>query len=64
VRLPSFKVGYEDDGPFFPDAEATALRFAAERFRLHADLAPGLSRTKVTLPGRTLCMLFASTPRI
>ena len=47
VRLPGLKVGYEDDGPFFPDAEATALRFAAERCRLHAELAPGLNRTKV-----------------
>jgi len=54
VRLPSLKVGYEDDGPFFPDAEATALRFAAERCRLHADLAPGLSRTKVACCGRSL----------
>ena len=44
-------MSYEDDGPFFPDAEATALHYSAERCRLHAELAPGLNRTKVTLDG-------------
>ncbi len=47
VRLPGLRVSYEDDGPAFPDAEATLLHFAAERTRLHVEQQPGFSRIKV-----------------
>ena len=57
-------MGYEDDGPAFPDAEATALHFSAERCRLHAELAPGLNRVKVHCDASSMHGLLMQNPRI